>query len=162
MKVIGIDVGFAITGWSIILKNPMSKNGAELIDYGSIETDSKLDFSVRLLELYTSLSKVIDEYSPTHMAVESLFFFKNQTTVMNVANARGVILLVGQMKGLQIFDYTPLQVKSSITGFGRAEKKQVQNMVKAIFGLKEIPKPDDIADAIAIGYCHINSYREKK
>ncbi len=159
MRVLGIDVGFAITGWSIIDKDPMYKNGMKLVEYGAIITTADDQFEKRLAILHQDLDKIIKDFKPTHIAVESLFFFKNQKTIITVAQARGVILLTAQLNNLEIFNYTPLQVKTSITGYGRAEKAQIQKMVKMVFGLKEAPKPDDVADAIAIGYCHVNTYR---
>jgi crossover junction endodeoxyribonuclease RuvC len=162
MKVLGIDVGFAIAGWSIIEKNKDFKNSMNLIDYGAITTDSKFTIEERITQVFKSFNEIIEEYKPDVMAVENIFFFKNQKTVINVSQVRGVILLSGNLNGLEIYGYTPLQVKTAITGYGRAEKSQIQKMVKLIFGLKEIPKPDDIADAIAIGVCHINSQKFTK
>ncbi len=159
MRVLGIDTGFAIAGWSIVDKDPMKKNGINLVEYGAILTESELDITDRLLHIFKSVDQIIKEYKPTDMAIESLFFFKNQKTVMNVSQARGVILLAAKMNNLNIYDYTPLQVKTSVTGYGRAEKKQMQKMVQMIFGLKEIPKPDDAADAIAVAFCHISTSR---
>lgn len=158
-RILGIDVGTAILGWSVVEKDPQAKNQLKLIDYGAITTEPVTPMPARLDEIYQKLCEVIDYYKPTQTAVESLFFFKNQTTVMTVSQARGVILLSCQQKSLEIFEYTPLQVKQAVTGYGRAEKKQVQQMVKAILSLKEIPKPDDAADAIAIAICHINTVR---
>ncbi len=159
MRVIGIDVGFAIMGWSIIEKSGTKYN---LIDYGAIETKKVLGIAERLKIIHSELSYVIQKYQPMAAAVESLFFFKNQKTVINVAQVRGVILLCLASNNIQIFDYTPLQVKVSVTGYGRAEKNQVQQMVKLICGLNEIPKPDDAADAIAIGICHLNTFKFNK
>jgi len=159
MRVLGIDVGFAITGWSIIDKDPMYKNGMKLVEYGAIITTADDQFEKRLAILQQDLDKIIKDFKPTHIAVESLFFFKNQKTIITVAQARGVILLTAQLNNLEIFNYTPLLFKRSITDYARAEKAQIQKMVKMVFGLKEAPKPDDVADAIAIGYCHVNTYR---
>lgn len=159
MRILGIDAGFAITGWSIVEKDLKSVNGYKLIDYGAFETSSKDEYVHRLELLYEGISKIIEEYEPDQAAVEALFYFKNQKTVINVSQARGVILLAARHKSVPTFDYTPLQVKTSVTGYGRAEKKQVQKMVQMIFGLKEIPKPDDAADAVAIAVCHLNSLR---
>ncbi|MBL8014824.1 MAG: crossover junction endodeoxyribonuclease RuvC [Candidatus Doudnabacteria bacterium] len=153
-RILGIDVGTAIVGWSVLEKSPTHKNGMTLIDYGVITTESTIPMPKRLDEIFHKLHAVIEYYKPTHSAIESLFYFKNQTTVMSVSQGRGVILLVCQQKDLEIAEYTPLQVKQAVTGYGRAEKKQVQQMVRAILGLKEIPKPDDAADAIAIAICH--------
>lgn len=159
MRVLGIDVGFAINGWSILDKDPKYNNGMHLIDYGAVLTDAGTPFELRLRQIFDDLNKIIKEYKPDDIAIETIFYFKNQKTVINVSQVRGVILLVAQLNSLNIYDYTPLQVKTSVTGYGRADKTQIQKMVKMIFGLKEIPKPDDIADAIAISYCHINSIK---
>ncbi|WP_156299316.1 crossover junction endodeoxyribonuclease RuvC [Streptobacillus canis] len=156
MRVIGIDPGTAIIGYSII----DSKNGkTELIDYGCIYTDKDLPMPERLEQIYLKLEILFNMYKPDHMAIEELFFFKNQKTIITVAQARGVIVTKAQMSGIEIFNYTPLQVKTGITGYGRAEKKQVQEMVKIILKLDEIPKPDDAADAIAIAINHLNTIR---
>lgn len=159
MKVIGIDVGFAILGWSIIEKSGSKYN---LIDYGVIETSKDDLIASRLQQINLKLDEIIKYYKPDVSAVESLFFFKNQKTVINVGQVRGVILLTLANNQLEIFDYTPLQVKVSVTGYGRAEKSQIQKMVKMICGLNEIPKPDDAADAIAIGICHLNTTKFNK
>jgi len=159
MRVLGIDVGFAILGWSIVEKSGTKYN---LIDYGVIETSKDEKIETRLQQVYVNLNEVIKNYKPEVSAVESLFFFKNQKTIINVGQVRGVILLALVNNNLEIFDYTPLQVKVSVTGYGRAEKSQVQKMVKIICGLNEIPKPDDAADAIAIGICHLNTVKFNK
>ena len=158
-RLLGIDVGTAITGWAVMEKDVKARNGIRLIDYGVIRTAAGEEMPRRLADIYEGMLEVIDKFSPGMMAIESLFYFKNQTTVMTVSQARGVMLLAAQQRALRIFEYTPLQVKSAVTGYGRAEKKQVQIMVKSILGLKEIPKPDDAADAVAIGICHLNSLR---
>lgn len=157
VRVMGIDVGFAINGWSIIDKDPKYKNSLNLIDYGAILTEAKIPIEKRLEIVYDGLNDLIDRYTPDIMAIENIFFFKNQKTVIDVAQVRGIILLSGAKNDLDLYSYTPLQVKTSVTGYGRADKKQVQKMVKLIFGLKEVPKPDDAADAVAVGLCHINS-----
>lgn len=156
-RVLSIDTGIAITGWSVTEKNKELANKYNLIDYSAITTDSKLSDTERLRLLYNELVEIIEKHNPTEMAVESLFYFKNQKTVISVAQARGVILLAGANKGLPVYNYTPLQVKTAVTGYGRADKKQIQKMVQLIFKLREIPKPDDIADAIAISVCHWSS-----
>lgn len=158
----GIDVGTAIVGWSVLQYDPKVKNQTRLLDYGVVTTKSGVPMPKRLEEIWEGLQALLDLYKPEHMAVESLFFFKNQTTVMTVSQARGVILLAGQQARAEIFEYTPLQVKTGVTGYGRADKKQVQNMVKMILGMKEIPKPDDAADAIAIAINHLNSLSVKE
>ncbi|WP_066901007.1 crossover junction endodeoxyribonuclease RuvC [Streptobacillus notomytis] len=156
MRIIGIDPGTAIIGYSIVdFKNGETK----LIDYGCIYTDKDLSMPERLEHIYFKLETLFNMYKPDHMAIEELFFFKNQKTIITVAQARGVIVAKAQISGIEIFNYTPLQVKTGITGYGRAEKKQVQEMIKVILKLDEIPKPDDAADAIAIAINHINTIK---
>jgi crossover junction endodeoxyribonuclease RuvC len=157
INILGIDVGTAIVGWSIIQHDSQFKNGMNVVDYGVIRTSSSSLMPRRLEQIWEELREIAEKYKPQHMAVESLFYFKNQTTVMSVSQARGVILLAGQQYGLEIFEYTPLQVKMGVTGYGRAEKGQVQKMVQMILGLKEIPKPDDAADALAIAINHAST-----
>lgn len=154
MKILGIDPGTAIVGWAVIEE---IKGVLTPIDYGHISTSKDKQLSARLLEISTDLSAIITKHRPDEASVEELFFFKNVTTVMSVSQARGAILLTLESLQVRMFEYTPLQVKQSLTGYGRAEKKQVQMMVKNILKLKEIPKPDDTADAIALALCHINS-----
>lgn len=156
MKILGIDPGTAIVGFSII---ELENSSLKLLDYGCIYTDKNLSMNDRLLIIFNELEKIINKYSPDHMAIEELFYFKNNKTVISVGEARGVILLAGIKNNLSIYEYTPLQVKIGITGYGKADKKQVQLMVKTILKLKEIPKPDDAADAIAIAITHINSLK---
>ncbi|MGL5355170.1 MAG: crossover junction endodeoxyribonuclease RuvC [Cetobacterium sp.] len=154
MRVLGIDPGTAIVGYSIV---DYTKNKINLIKYGCIFTDKNLLMEDRLLQIFDELEAIIDLYSPENMAVEDLFFFKNNKTIVSVGQARGVIILAGRRKNLKIESYTPLQVKMGITGYGKADKKQVQLMVQKILKLDEIPKPDDAADAIAVAITHINS-----
>mgnify|MGYP000724551573 CR=1 FL=1 len=156
IKVLGVDVGTAIVGWSVVQYAPKSRNQMKIINYGVIRTSSKQDMPERLGIIWQELTQIIKDYEPCHAAVESLFYFKNQTTVMSVSQARGAILLACQQSGLRIAEYTPLQVKTGVTGYGRANKEQVQKMVKLILGLSEIPKPDDAADALAIAINHLN------
>ena len=156
MRVLGIDPGTAIVGYSII---DYQNNKIQLIDYGCIYTNKEDSLSLRLEQVYLRVESLINLYKPDHMAIEELFFFKNQKTIISVAQARGVIILKAQLSGLDIYNYTPLQVKTGITGYGRANKKQVQEMTKIILKLNEIPKPDDAADAIAIAINHINTIR---
>ena len=155
-RVLGIDCGTAIVGWAVMEKTAGKFN---VIGYGDIRTKAKQEISSRLHEIYLALIKLIELYQPTDMAVEDLFFFKNNKTVITVSEARGVILLSGAVHGLNVVGYTPLQVKMAVTGYGRAEKKQIQMMVYKILQLKEIPKCDDTADALAIAFCHLNSVR---
>lgn len=154
MRILGIDPGTAIVGYSIL---DFKENKFNLIKYGCIFTDKELKMEDRLLIIFEELEKIITEFSPEFMAVEELFFFKNNKTVISVGQARGVILLAGRKHNLKIESYTPLQVKMGITGYGKAEKKQIQLMVKRILNLKEIPKPDDAADAIAVAITHANN-----
>lgn len=154
-RILGIDTGIAIMGWSILEKDSNGK--LILIACGAITTSSKSIMGTRLLTLNTELAEIIKKYSPDIVAVESIFYFKNKKTIIAVSQARGVILMTAEQFGLEVVDYTPLQVKTAVTGYGRAEKQQVQKMVKLILGLKEVPKPDDVADAIAIGICYLNS-----
>ncbi len=154
MRILGIDPGTAIIGYSVI----EFQNGKySTLDYGCIYTDKNEDMPVRLEKIYDSLENIIKLWKPDDMAIENLFFFKNQKTIIDVGQARGVITLVGQKNKLNLFSYTPLQVKMGIAGYGRAEKKQIQEMVRLILKLDEIPKPDDAADALAIAITHINS-----
>lgn len=156
MKILGIDCGLAITGWAVLEKSSSSKPH-KVHGYGVVRTPANTNLGLRLKTISEELRKIIKEFKPEEMAVESLFYFKNQKTVMSVGQARGVAILAGADSGLQTFDYAPLQVKMAVTGYGRAEKKQVQEMVKTILNLDEIPKPDDAADALAVGICHLNS-----
>lgn len=159
MRVLGIDPGTAITGWAVLEE----KNGEIIpVAYGCITTDKKLSDEERLCEIAADISKIIDKYEPREAAIEKLFFFKNQKTIITVAQARGAILLTLKQKGVKVCGYTPLVVKQAITSYGRAQKKQVQEMTKNILKLKTIPKPDDCADAIAIAICHINSRKFNK
>jgi crossover junction endodeoxyribonuclease RuvC len=156
-RVLGIDIGIAITGWSIIEKDEMISNKLNLIDFGAVITHKDLAVENRLGIIFKSINEIIKNYNPTEVAVESLFYFKNQKTVINVSQARGVVLLSANLNDLKVFDYTPLQVKTAVTGYGRAEKQQVQKMIKILYALEKPPKPDDVADAIAVGTCHLNT-----
>ncbi|WP_156683953.1 crossover junction endodeoxyribonuclease RuvC [Oceanivirga miroungae] len=154
MRVLGIDPGTAIVGYSIL---ELENGKYNLIDYGCIYTDKDTKMEVRLEQIYDRLDTIIKLYKPSEMAIEDLYFFKNQKTVIKVSQARGVINLAAIKNGLDITDYTPLQVKMGVCSYGRATKSQVQEMVKLILSLDEIPKPDDAADAIAIAITHLNS-----
>ena len=158
MRVMGIDPGTAIVGFGII---DYEKNKYNCVDYGVILTDKDLNVEDRLEIVYDKLTKILKKYSPEYIAVEDLFYFKNNKTVISVAQARGIILLTAKQNKIPITSYTPLQVKMGITGYGKAEKKQVQLMVQKFLNLKEIPKPDDAADALAICITHINSLTSK-
>lgn len=150
MRILGIDPGYGIVGYGIIDYNV----GTQVVDYGVVSTPKELTLPERLEVIYSSLCSLINSYKPDVLAVEELFYFKNQTTVISVAEARGVILLAGRNTKIPIFEYTPLQIKQALTGFGRAEKSQMQFMVKTILGLDTVPKPDDAADALAVAICH--------
>lgn len=150
MKILGIDPGYAIIGYGVIDTN---KNNA-VIDYGVITTPKEDSISVRLSNIEKALIMLFERYQPDQVAVEELFYFRNQTTVIPVAEARGVILLTAQKYCGNIYEYTPMQIKQALTGHGRAEKAQVQFMVKNILGLTSIPKPDDAADALAVALTH--------
>jgi len=154
LRVLGLDPGTATTGWAILEE----KGGKmQALAYGHISTKAKTPESKRLLEISTDLNKIIDKYEPTEAGIEKIFFFKNQKTIIQIGQARGSLLLTLEQKNVRIFGYTPLQVKQAVTGYGKAEKKQVQLMVKEILKLKTIPTPDDTADAIAIAICHLSS-----
>lgn len=154
MRILGIDPGIAIVGFGFI-----DKLGSRLtpVQYGCIQTKAHTDQAVRLQEVYDSLLQLINKYKPESIAVEKLFFNRNVTTAFTVAEARGVIMLAAMQKGLSIGEYTPLQVKQAIVGYGKADKHQVQEMVKLFLHLSAVPKPDDVADALAIAICHAHS-----
>ena len=154
IKILGLDPGTAAIGWAVIKHK---KGEVKPLDYGCIVTSARKSSSRRLREAAEDLEKIIKRFNPDEAAVEDIFFFKNLKTAVKVSQARGVLLLTLERRGVKIFEYTPLQVKQAITGYGRAEKKQIQIMVKNILGLKSIPKSDDAADALAIAICHINS-----
>ncbi len=146
--ILAIDPGYAITGWAVIEKK---QSQLSLLSYGAITTNKNTPHAERLKTLSLKLRKIIKEFKPDTLAIEELFFFKNLKTALKVAEARGVILLNGAEQNLDIKEYTPLEIKQALVGYGRAEKKQIQRMVKTIFQLKAVPKPDDAADAMAIG-----------
>ena len=152
MKILGIDPGMAIVGYSLIEADSMES--ISLLTSGSIQTDKNLDDSKRLLEIYNDLSQIVAKYKPDCASVEQLFFFKNQKTIIPVAEARGVILTVLEKYNIPIFSYTPMEVKQVLTGYGRADKKEVEQMVKISLQTNSLPKLDDTIDAIAIAICH--------
>ncbi len=160
MVVLGIDPGTASLGWGIIKRTEEVAYKVEA--YGCIKTDKSNLFSRRLEEIHRELSKIIKKYEPDIAAVEQLFFAKNVKTAISVGEARGVAILAAVQANLAVAEYTPLQVKQSLVGYGRAEKKQMQKMLKVLLGLEDIPKPDDAADALAIALCHLNSERMGK
>lgn len=150
----GIDPGFAIVGFGFI-----DKIGSKLmpIQYGCITTEANTDQGERLKQVYDSTLELIDTYKPNAVAIEKLFFNKNVTTALSVGQARGVLILAAVQRGIPVAEYTPLQVKQSVVGYGKAEKRQVQEMVRMFLNLVSIPKPDDVADALAIAICHAHS-----
>lgn len=151
MRILGIDPGIAIVGFGVLDYDGVNFS---VVDYGAITTPAHTPVPDRLKMIYDDLQYVIDKYKPDQMAIEELFFNNNVKTAITVAEARGVLILGASLCGLEVFEYTPLQVKQAVVGYGRAEKMQVQQMVKSILNLHEIPKPDDTADAVAIAICH--------
>ncbi len=151
MKILGIDPGMAIVGYGII---NIENDKIELLTSGSVQTDKKLSDSKRLLEIYNDLTTIVKKYQPDCASVEELFFFKNQKTVIPVAEARGVILTVLEKFNIPTYSYTPMEVKQVLTGYGRAEKKEVEQMVRIALNSDKLPKLDDTIDAIAIAICH--------
>lgn len=154
MIILGIDPGFAIVGWSVI---ESVRGKIQPIAFGAITTPAHTDIEARLLMIQNDIETVINKYKPDEMAIEELFFNTNITTGIQVAEARGVIICTAHKLGVKISEYTPLQVKSAVVGYGMAEKKQVIAMVTTILKLQKPPKPDDVADACAIAICHANS-----
>ena len=156
MRILGIDPGTGILGFGVI---DVQGAKSQLVDAGVIRTPVKEDDAVRLETIYEELTDIIASARPTIMSVEKLFFARNVTTAMTVAQARGVVLLCGRQAGLEIFEYTPLQIKQSVTGYGKADKKQIQEMVRVLLGLRAVPKPDDCADALAAALTHASTMR---
>ena len=158
MRIIGIDPGYAIVGFGIL---DYVNSKFSVVDYGAITTDKDTPFNDRLTEIYSDLCYVLDKYRPEFLSIEKLYFQNNQKTAIDVAEARGVILLAANQRKIDIYEYTPLQVKQSITGYGKAVKKQVQDMTRRVLGLSEVPKPDDTADALAMAICHGHCYNSQ-
>jgi crossover junction endodeoxyribonuclease RuvC len=152
--ILGIDPGIAILGFGLVR---YEANKFTVVDYGAVTTDADLAMSARLSIIYNGLIDIIEKYRPDAFAIEELFFSKNIKTALTVGHARGVAVLAGSKSGVQVYEYTPLQVKQAVVGYGRADKNQIQQMVKIILNLREIPKPDDVADALAVAICHGNS-----
>ncbi len=151
MIILGIDPGIAIVGYSILEAHD---SRLKLMEYGCITTSSKMKTPQRLELIYRELNAIIEQFKPTDMAIEELFFNKNEKTAIIVGQARGVQILAAVNNGLNVYEYTPLQIKQAVAGYGRADKAQVQETVRMILNLNEIPKPDDAADAIAVAICH--------
>ena len=156
MKILGIDPGMAIVGYGLI---EVEGDNIQLLASGSIQTDKKLTDSKRLLEIYNDLTTIVKKYKPDCASIEELFFFKNQKTEIPVAEARGVILTVLESLNIPMFGYTPMEVKQVLTGYGRADKKEVEQMVQITLNNTKLPKLDDTVDAIAIAICHSRSLR---
>lgn len=156
MRILGVDPGYGIIGFGVV---DSEKGNLTVVDYGAITTPKEMSLPERLLIIKQSFEAILDEFKPDEIAIEELFFFRNLTTVIPVAEARGVIITTCYEKCKNLFEYTPLQIKQALTGNGRAEKQQVQFMVKNVLGLGAVPKPDDTADALAVAICHsqINS-----
>ena len=148
MRVLGIDPGYAIVGWGVLA-------------YGAILTDKDTPFEQRLAEIYTGMNEVCTKYRPQALSIEKLYYQHNQTTVIGVAEARGVILLSAAQAGVPIFEYTPMQVKQAVTGYGKAVKKQIQEMTRILLHLDAVPKPDDTADALALAIAHCHCSRSR-
>lgn len=151
MRILGIDPGYAIVGYGIL-----DYDGYKFrpVSYGAITTQAGTSFQLRLMDIYNDMQQLIEKFHPDALSIEKLFFNTNVTTGIDVAQARGVIVLSAAQCGLPVKEYTPLQVKQSVVGYGRAEKKQVMEMTRSILGLSSIPKPDDAADALALAICH--------
>ena len=158
MRIIGIDPGYAIVGYGVI---DYIGNKFKIVEYGAITTESNQNMNERFKSIHDDLNTIIERTKPEFLAIEELFFNSNQKTAINVAQARGVVLLSALNHGISVHEYTPLQVKQAVVGYGRAEKKQVQLLVKSILGLEKVPKPDDTADALAIAVCHAHSYNPR-
>ena len=154
MIILGIDPGYAIVGFGVI-----SYNGSrfKVLEYGAITTDKNTPFPERLNEIYDGMNYLLDKYQPAAISIEKLYFNTNTTTAISVAQARGVCVMAGVKHGVEIAQYTPVQLKMAVTGYGRAEKHQIMEMTKTLLSLKEIPKPDDAADALAIAICHAHT-----
>ena len=158
MVILGVDPGTARLGWGIVNN---TKGQQTVGDFGCLETTKTESDAFRLKKIYDDFSQLIKLHQPSAVAIEDLFFFKNQKTIVKVGQARGVILLAVQQQQIPVFSYSPLQVKMAVTGYGRADKNQVQQMTKAILKLDSIPKPDDTADALAVALTHIFTHRMK-
>lgn len=156
MIILGFDPGIAIVGYGVI---EVAGSTLTPVQYGAVQTRSDLDTATRLQQIYDNANEIIQRYQPDAVAIEKLFFNKNITSAMRVGEARGVLILSAAINLLSVYEYTPLQVKQALVGYGRAEKSQVQEMVKILLRLKERPRPDDVADALAIAICHVNSHK---
>ena len=154
MIILGIDPGYAIVGYGVL---EYRSGKFRVLDYGAITTEAGVPFNRRLEIIYDGLCQLIEKYKPEAMSVEKVFYNNNAKTVIDVSQARGVIMLAAQKNRVKVYEYTPLQVKQSVVGYGRADKKQVQEMTRRILALEKVPKPDDTADAIAMAICHAHT-----
>ena len=154
MVILGIDPGYAIVGWGVL---EYTRGQFRVLGYGAITTPAGMSFEKRLEIIYKDMCTVIGKYKPEALSIEKLFFTNNKTTGIDVAQARGVILLAAAMSGVSINEYTPPQVKQAVVGYGKAEKKQVMEMTRLLLKLREVPKPDDTADALAMAICHAHA-----
>ncbi|MCB0215052.1 MAG: crossover junction endodeoxyribonuclease RuvC [Caldilineae bacterium] len=159
MRVLGIDPGTATTGFGLIEGLPGSADALRLLDYGTVRTAPETPMPLRLVELHEGIAGLIRDLAPDELAVEELFFSTNVSTAISVGQARGVILLAGAQAGLPIGEHKPMQVKQALTGYGGADKRQVQDMLLRLLHLDRVPRPDDAADAIAIAICHLQTAR---
>ena len=158
MRVLGIDPGYAIVGWGVV---EYMGNRFAPVDFGAVTTDAGRPFEARLRDVYDGVCDVIHRTQPEVLAIEKLFYQHNQTTVIGVAEARGVILLAASQAGLPVYEYTPMQVKQAVTGYGKAVKKQIQEMTRILLHLPAVPKPDDTADALALAIAHCHCSRSR-
>lgn len=154
MVILGIDPGYAIIGWGAIR---YERGRFQPMCFGAVTTEAGVPFNRRLMQIYNDTVMLLQKVRPDAIAIEKLYFTTNKTTAVQVCEARGVILLAAEQQGIAVYEYTPLQVKSAVTGYGKAEKPQVMEMTRRLLGLKEVPRPDDTADALAIAICHAQS-----
>lgn len=159
MHILGIDPGLATVGYAVIDAQDRS---CKLLEYGCIKTAAGMPLPERLLLIYKELTGIIEQFQPEEMAIEELFFSKNVTNGLLVSQARGVEILCAVQQGIPVYEYKPMHIKQAITGYGRADKKQMQLNIKMLFSMRDIPKPDDAADAIAVAFCHAMSHRFKE
>ncbi|MBQ0012021.1 MAG: crossover junction endodeoxyribonuclease RuvC [Clostridiales bacterium] len=154
MVILGIDPGYAITGYGVV---SYERNHFTVLDYGAITTKAHTPFEQRLLTLHQQLDAIIARFQPEVMAIEELFFQRNTTTAIGTAQARGVLILAAAEGNIPVYEYTPMQIKQAVTGYGRADKNQVSTMVKMLLNLESVPKPDDVTDALAIAICQAHT-----
>ena len=159
MRILGIDPGLATVGYAVI---DAKDRECKLLEYGCIRTSPDQHLPARLEIIFQAVTELIDEFSPEEMSVEELFFSKNVTNGLLVGQARGVVVLAAKLRGLSLYEYKPMQVKQAVTGYGRADKRQMQENIRMIFRLRELPKPDDAADAVGIAFTHAMSHRFKE